>query len=272
MTPDDSQLPLNLASDYPVHKRLLQLRRAVFSWLLQQNPTALATNTTCRNQGQRLDVAGFWSRPARDPELKLNLLRPYRTIGIICCTDRESCWKNCTTQPELLKQLQSLHARMHGREMKIQKLEPELRTRDSLFEEYSSWDYSQTADQEYLAWQEEAKTLETMLRKGTKLERILKNEMLNELFIAVPAHTVYDSEIPSGFGILWVTPEMQVKVIRQAESRDCAHAKQLHFAQMVAAAGIEAQMSMLGLSQSRDGNITYVIPPKRRHKKDSAQL
>ncbi len=272
-TKNDEQLMLALpAASHAGRSRVFQLRRGVMAWLMDQRPMGVATDVVCRHQGQRLDLAGFWSRMSRWRESGQKALLPYRTVGVICCDTRSAFWKACTSQPELLRRLQAIHVRMHAREKLIQQREPELRMRDSLFDEYAEWDYSQTTDEEYRDLAAEATTMEVLLRKGTRLERILKNGMLNELYIAVPSNMVDRNEVPTGCGLLWLDRSLNVTVASPATEFACMQASQLHFVQMIAEAATGAQLSLAGIRRGRDGQMSFVVPSRQRHKGETPQL
>ena len=269
---NDAQLVFSLPTLHSGRSRVFQLRRGVMAWFMAQSPMGLATDVVCRRQGQRLDVAGFWSRAVRDRETHQMLLQPCRSVGVICLDTREAFWKACTTQPELLRRLQSLHLRMHAREKMIQRREPELRRRDQLFEEYAVWDYSQTADEEYRKMADDAASLEVLLHKGTRLERILRSGMVNELYVAVPSNVIDTEDVPGDCGLLWLDRALNVMVRREPVAASCALASQLHFVQMVAEAAMGAQLSLAGIRRGRDGALSFVVPSRQRHKGESPRL
>ncbi len=244
------------------------LRRAVLRWILSEDkPTACAMDVVTRISRIRADVAAFWSAPTQNPrrEGPRRIYQPRRSTIIQCYVERDECWPDCSRALDLLPELRKLKERLGKIEARLRENEPHLRADDGLFEELAEWRYEKTRDREYHRIRRQIEKCEHALYNGTKFERIRTAALADQLYLAVPAHTVQPEELADGWGLLWVHPNLRVEIKSPATFRDCLPENRMHLVQNIAAAATAAVLFAAGVRRSKDAGY-YLTRPPRGHR------
>jgi hypothetical protein len=239
----------------------LNLKKAVLGWLMTREspPSGFAVDVPTRISKHKADVASFRSAPG-----KKGILSPIETIVVETRGERGFCWPECSGHEEILKQLRGHKDRLKAVQAEIREREPSLRDNDGLFDEYESWDYSKSSNKEYHILRREIEDLEHSLYKGSKFERIRASGTADLLYLATPEGMIQESELANGWGLIYVSPSLKCKVIKEAEFRDCPPENRFHLAQNIAAAARKMVLFSLGAVVHGKGDIEFLPPPRRR--------
>lgn len=254
-------------------KRLLQ--RAVVRWLQEVDPpSGMALGASTRICRFRADVAAFWSQSIRNPhrEGPARILQPRRSMIVQCFAEREECWPDCARAAELMPKLDACKTERARLERAIRESEPELRDGNVLFEEYAEWRYEDSANREYHRLHREILQLERSLLQGTEFERICSAEVADQLLLAVPAGVVQAEEMADGWGLLWVSDDLNVTVQKGPELRDCMPANRAHLVQNIAVAATSDVLFHAGLRPGKDGRVSLVQPPRGHRRSKTFHL
>jgi hypothetical protein len=250
------------------------IRRAALCWLEQTAPpTGVATFVVTRIQRTRADVAAFWSAPVRNPacEGPDRILTPVRTAVIQCYAEREECWPDCTRSQEMLPKLKGLKSELAEVEATIRQEEPRLRDTNALFEEYALWRYEESHNRRYHALRRAISRVEGSLYEGTSFERIRSAQLADHLYLAVPAGLVERSELAEGWGLLWVDDDLSVRVVVEAEARECLPANRFHLVQNIAAAAKVSELLANGVAR-REEAVILARPMRCRRAEETVRL
>ena len=236
-----------------------ELQRAALAWLASGFPTAAATRVPTRLIKFRADAAAFWSTPGKN-----RLLQPERTVLVEARATRSSCWPECSGSEEIVPQLRLEQERRQAIEAEIRIREPHLRDSDVLFPEIEYWDYSGTRNPEYKICLRKIREYERALYRGSRFERIRRANVANELYLAVPEGLIHPNELAEGWGLLYVSRNLSVKVAKQALPRECPQENMLHLSQNIAASSLNDVLFAHGVYLSSGGKISFRRPPRRR--------
>jgi len=250
------------------------VRRAVLRWLEQtREPTGLATQVVTRIQRSRADVAAFWSAPVRNSagEGPDRVLAPLRTTIIQCYAERDECWPDCARSQEMLPKLKAIKAELHEVEAVIRREEPELRDGAALFEEYAVWRYENSRNRDYQRLRRALNRVERSLYEGTAFERIGSAQLADQLYLAVPAGLIEPEELADGWGLLWVDEDLAVRVMVEAQERECLPGNRLHLVQHIAAAAKASELMANGVAR-REDEVLFTRPMRRRRAPESPRL
>jgi len=241
--------------------QLLAMRRAVLGWLLGRNPAGIGVAVPTRLAKFSADVAAFWAAPDRR-----RLLQPTRTLAVEIRRGREQCWPDCARHEELLPRLKELKAERAAQEASIRLHEPHLKDTDSLFDEFGSWQYGQTANPDYARCLKRIEEAEHALYRGSRFEQIRRGQVADLLYLAVPAGAVHADELADGWGLLEIGPGFQATETRPAESWDCPRERRLHFVQNIAASCRGSLLFAHGIREGKNGRPVFTPVPRRRVK------
>ncbi len=267
---------LNLASDKKSDKYVqdtrkephknLSLRRAVIAWLLESKPNGIGINVPTRFTKFLADVAAFWSKP-----VKGKFLVPYRTVVVEIRHNREDCWPDCSAREQILLSLKNKKEEKRRIEAQIRKTEPELKDTDNLFNEYESWNYSATKNKSYQKCLKEIEKLEHSLYKGSYFEQIRRTHVATALFLAVPADAVHADELANGWGLIYVSHDKKVKVVKEAEERECSEQSKMHLVQNIASSNLKSLLMTNGIRQLPSGKTIFTRVPKQPHRPEKTK-
>ncbi len=235
-----------------------ELRRTVIGWLLNQNPAGLAVSVPTRISKFKADIAAFQSDVVRGRS------QPVQTIIVEIRSNRKSCWPDCGNHDDLLNRLKQQKAIKEQLEAKIRINEPELRESDTLFDEYQSWDYSSSSSREYQQCRRQVEKLEHALYKGSRFEQLRRAHVADLHYLAVPEGLVEADEVAFGWGLLFITKDSGIKVVKEALKRDCPPANRLHLVMNIAASGLNDTLFANGIRCSKSGEIIFSAIPRRR--------
>lgn len=235
------------------------LQRASLAWLASLNPTAAAMRVPTRLAKFRAGAAAFWSSPGRH-----RLLQPDLTVVVEARLSRDDCWPECSDTEVILPSYRECQANRRSLEESIRKNEPFLLDSDVLFPEIEYWNYGETQNPEYKPCLEKLAEFESALYRGSRFERIRQGEVANELYLAVPEGLIDPDELAEGWGLLYVSPDMHVELIRKAAHYECPQEHMLHLSQNIAASSLRDVLFAHGIYQEADGKISYRRLPKLR--------
>ena len=236
-----------------------ELQRAALAWLASGFPTAAATRVPTRLIKFRADAAAFWSTPGKN-----RLLQPERTVLVEARATRSSCWPECSGSEEIVPQLRLEQERRQAIEAEIRLREPHLRDSDVLFPEIEYWNYSGTKNPEYKLCLRKIRDYERALYRGSRFERIRRANVANELYLAVPEGLIHPDELAEGWGLLYVSRNLSVRVVKPALPRECPQENMLHLSQNIAASSLNDVLFAHGVYLSSGGKISFRRPPRRR--------
>ena len=260
--PAESSIPGAISSRAVFHQPLVfqrELQRAALAWLASGFPTAAATRVPTRLTKFRADAAAFWSTPGKN-----RLLQPERTVLVEARATRSSCWPECSGSEEIVPQLRLEQERRQAIEAEIRIREPHLRDSDVLFPEIEYWNYSGTRNPEYRICLRKIREYERALYRGSRFERIRRANVANELYLAVPEGLIHPNELAEGWGLLYVSRNLSVKVVKQALPRECPQENMLHLSQNIAASSLNDVLFAHGVYLSSGGKISFRRLPRRR--------
>ena len=236
----------------------IELKQAILGWLLGLAPSGIATQVPTRISKYQVDVAAFWSAPEKQ------LLRPEKTLIVEIRDDREQCWPDCGDRDRLLRKLREKKDQKTKLEADIRENEPELKESDSLFEEYESWNYAASVNQEYQRCLKQVEKIQHSLYKGSRFEQIRRGHVADLLYLAVPAGEVHADELAEGWGLLYIDAKRNVIEIKKAELQEPPEINRLHLIQGLASAAMKNVLFAHGVRASDNGNVAFSLPPRRR--------
>lgn len=199
------------------------------------------------------------------------ILTPVRTAIIQCYAEREECWPDCTRSQEMLPKLKLLKSELAEVEAAIRKDEPNLRDANALFEEYAVWRYEDSHNRRYHQLRRAISRVEGSLYEGTSFERIRSAQLADHLYLAVPAGLVEGAELADGWGLLWVEDDLTVRVVLEAEKRECLAANRFHLVQNIAAAAKVSELLANGVAR-REETVILARPMRRRRTPETVRL
>jgi len=239
----------------------LSLRQAVLLWIAKQNPTGIGINVPTRFSKFQADVAAFWSSTG-----KKKVFTPVRTVAVEIRFDREECWPDFSKQQGLLKELMRMKEVKRDLEETIRREEPELKDSDILFNEYESWQYKNSKNKKYQKCLRDIEKVEHSIYKGSRFERIRSAHVADNLYIAVPEGVIHPDELADGWGLLYISKNLSVKVVKTPDDKECSDENRLHLAQTISASASKYVLYSQGINISARGGFFVTLPPHRRHK------
>ena len=144
--------------------------------------------------------------------------------------------------------------------------EPNLREGDTLFEEFQSWNYLATVDSEYHKCLRAIENNEYALYRGSRFEQIRRALLAEYTYLAVPERTVSVEEIAHGWGLLYISQNMEVFTVKEAVRWECPLENKLHLIHNIATANLRDVLFAHGVVPQRDGRAVITQTPRRRRK------
>lgn len=235
------------------------LQCAALGWLATFRPTAAAIRVPTRLAKFRADAAAFWSTPKKN-----RLLQPEKTVLIEARLTRNSCWPECSGSEEIVPELRREQAHRQALEAEIRRTEPHLLDSDVLFPEIEYWNYEGTRNPAYRESLRRIRSYEKALYRGSRFERIRRADVANELYLAVPEGLIHPDELAEGWGLLYVTRNLSVKIAKPAAWIDCPQENMLHLSQNIAASSLNDVLFAHGIGLTSGGRVQFHCPPRRR--------
>lgn len=235
-----------------------ELKQAILGWLMALAPSGVGTQVPTRISKYQVDIAAFWSAPEKQ------LLRPEKTMIVEIRDDREQCWPDCGDSDKLLRKLREKKEQKSILEAVIRVDEPGLKESDSLFDEYESWNYAASVNQEYQRCLKQIEKIQHSLYKGSRFEQIRRGHVADLLYLAVPTGEVHADELAEGWGLLYVDAQHHVTEIKKAGLQEPPESNRLHLIQGLAAAAMKNVLFAYGVRVSDNGKVAFAPPPRRR--------
>lgn len=252
--------------------RIFNLRLAVLKWLsCTTQPDGWATDVPLKAASLKADVAAYWQALRRHKQLGVTLVVPKRTVVVLCAEDRQACWPECSHPEDILAEIMALREKMQQAELGIRSGEPHLREENVLFEEFAFWDYAKSKDPTYQQLRTRLKNLEESLYRGTRLNKIARTQVADEMYLAVPEGEVAPHEVIAGWGLLSVAKDLNVSVAKEATERECLPEARMHLLQNMLSASRRTIAEAQGLQISAKG-WRYVQPPRLRKPRHKPEL
>ncbi|RMD75295.1 MAG: hypothetical protein D6820_14980 [Lentisphaerae bacterium] len=243
-----------------------ELIRVVLAWLLDEGACALATNVPTRAASYKVDIAAFWNQTIRNPAGAYpRMINVPRRVSIVeVRRNREECWPDCSSRDELTSSLRELHQKMARIQERIRDNEPHLRMGDALFEEFAQWRYDDSDDPEYHQVRGKIRRIEQMLYRGTMFENIRQVRVADFAWLAVPEGTLEAEEVAEDWGLLWICPDLSVKVVKRAKELMPIKENRYHLANNIALAARNAVLLANGIKLTGDQLYFTNFPRQRR--------
>lgn len=238
------------------------MRRAVLGWMAARHPTGLALSVPTRISRYQADAAAFWSIPSHEARM-----RPVRTMIVEVRCGRGQCWPDCSEKAGVLESLRREKAELRRIEAVIRREEPGLRDSDNLFDEFESWSYERSSNQEYHRCRRRIEKHEHALYNGSRFERIRAACVADELYLAVPAGAVHPHEVADGWGLLFVRSGFEVEEVVRPFNWDCDEMRRLHLIQNIAGQARDSVLFANGIRLSAEGSVGFTPMPHRRRAK-----
>lgn len=238
--------------------KIADLKKAVLAWLAKDNPHGLALNVPTRISKFKADIAAFWTVQRK------KLFKPAKTMIIQVRSAKEHCWSELSGKKELfnkLKEMKDLKLRLQE---KIKLEEPFLKDTDMLFEEYENWDFSRSKNREYRLCCKHIEQLEHILYDGTLFEQIRRSDTAEYLYMAVPEGIMKAEDMADGWGLLYITADQKIKVVKEASKWPCPEENKFHLIQNIALAAKKSILMTSGVRQDAKGALFFTSIPKKR--------
>ena len=259
-------LPANLRYRKPSLRQLTSstgrrwaMRRQVLAWLLTQHPhpSGFSCEVATALQHDQADVAAFWSAPRNVGSRRQ--LEPIRTVVVVVALTREECYAVGINPEALQNELRYTRRQLLRLQETIRRTEPNLKDDGVLFEEYAEWHYEKSQNSEYQELRRACKKLEEQLFHGTRMERMSRNVVADECYLAVPEGVLLRDEAPPGWGLLVVPPAGDYgygNAILEcpATPQACAPMTRLHLVQNIALTAGECVRAVLRLRKKKTVN------------------
>ena len=253
-------LPANLRYRRPSLRELTSstgrrwaLRRQVLAWLIARHPhpSGFSCEVATALQHDQVDVAAFWSQPHAAAGGRRQL-EPVRTAVVVVALTREECYASGVNPEALQNELRYCRSQLTKLQEKIRQTEPELRDDGVLFEEFAEWHYENSRNAEYQEMQRAVRRLEEQLFHGTRMERMSRNVVADECYLAVPEGVLLRDEAPPGWGLLVIPPagphDYGSAILEcPATPRECPMAMRLHLVQNIARTATDCVRAVLKL-------------------------
>ena len=241
------------------------LRLGVLQWLFAaEAPDGVAFDVPARAVGLKADLVASWHMAQRQKKFKMSLLVPQRVMLILCAETRTECWPECAHPEEILGEIARLRLEMQHAEKEIRSREPHLLDNNVLFEEFAVWNYGKSKNLDYQQLRSRMQSLESSLYKGTRLEKIARLGLADELYLAVPESELHPEELIAEWGLLSVGKDLQVKVLRESGRHQALPEARMHLVQNMLCAGRNAVLESQGFQIQNDGSFCFVKRPRSR--------
>ncbi|QSH40350.1 hypothetical protein P0136_00115 [Lentisphaerota bacterium ZTH] len=238
----------------------LHLRQAVLKWLVGLSPAGIGVKVPTRIKKYQVEAAAFWS--CQDKLKK----RAEKTLLVEVMHDRDHCWPDCSDLDTLLHNIRSLKEEKLRLEEVIRKEEPELKDRDTLFDEYQRWNYTASKNRQYQRCIKQIDRAHHSLYKGSRLELIRQAHVADYIYVAVPEGTIHPHELVDGWGLLYVKPDGEIIEEKKAQRQTCSAENRMHLIQNIAASCMNSLLFTNGVNLKSTGDVFLTRPPRRRRK------
>jgi len=258
--------------DGKARSRIFNLRLAVLKWLhCTTHPDGWAIDVPLKAATLKADVVAYWQILRRHKQLGMTLVAPKRTVVVLCADNRQACWPECSHSEDILAEVVTLRAKMQQAELAIRSAEPHLREENVLFEEFAIWDYGKSKNPDYQQMRTRLRNLEESLYRGTRLDKIARAQVADEMYLAVPEGEIAPHEVIAGWGLLAVSKDLNVAVAKAATPRECLPEARMHLIQNMLSSARRTIAEAHGL-QITAQDWRYVQPSRLRKPRRKPEL
>ena len=205
------------------HRRL---KRLAVLWAQAQGYSACAVEVSLPKCRYRADVAAYRARGSEPGATAI-----FECKQVLSDLRRDNC---CTA--DALERLRVVSTRRDVIEKHLRVHYPTLRTGESLFPEFDSYDFSALQHQSYSRVVREVAALQTRISSATKFECLQRYCCANVFYLVLPDELYGEAEIPKSWGVLVESDgalSLQQKPVWHESSAD----QRLRFLQRIAVAG-----------------------------------
>jgi len=233
-----------------------ELRQAAFAFLTSLHPTAAAENVStrcCKYQA----AAGFWRTAGSRSRLSIE-----RTVLVVMYENLDHCFLDCAGREARLVSLSALQKQRELLEAQIRREEPELASKDDLFSEFRTWNYSESRNQEYHRLRTRLNKELLALTRGSRLEKLRQAGVADLCYLAVPQGLVDPNWLLPEWGIVELFPASpRFRLLREASPQDnVTPTGRMNLAINIGVAASAAARFAAGV----DANGRLRKPPRRR--------
>lgn len=204
----------------------LRLKRLALLWAQANGYSACAVEVSLPRTGYRADVAAYRGHPNQPGVTAI-----FECKQALADLRRDNC---CSERAD--RRLHLLSQRRAVIEKHLRTHYPTLRTGDSLFAEYDSYDFSSLRHQNYKRVLREYNALQHRLKSGRKFECLARYRCANLFFLVVPDYLDRALEVPIGWGTL-VESEGALTLACKPVWHEIDDGNRLRLLQRIAAAG-----------------------------------
>jgi len=180
------------------HRRL---KEQVFLWAYDRGFRCCAMEVRAPRSSYRVDVAGFRS----DRKEKESIVAVFE-----CKQSREDLFRDNRRQSELKSSLLALQDRRQKLESLLAVHYPSLRTSDSLFPEWATFDFAAIEHRAYNQTIQKIVRIQRQLLENTKFDLIARYELGNLHYLVTTPGLIDNREVPLGWGLLEVHGNEQI--------------------------------------------------------------
>ena len=216
------------------HRRL---KRLAILWAQAHGYTACAVEVSLPQCRYRADVAGYRAC-GQEP----GVTAIFECKQALSDLRRDNCRSSAARE-----RLSVVDRRRAVLEKNLRVHYPTLRTGDSLFREFDSFDFPAIGHRGYSRVIREAALLQKRLGGSTKFECLTRYRCANLFFLVVPNELYREPELPSGWGAL-VETSGSLSLRRKPVWNDSAAESRLRFLQRIAMAGTRLLNRQLEIS------------------------
>ena len=237
-----------------------ELYQAVLAHLVKLGASAGAMHVPCRQRKYKAPVAAYFS------EYRNRRNHLSGTVVVDIYSKRSQCLPECAGSKAVARELVELKQLRSEMEEEIRIAEPHLRAEDELFDEFRSYNYSQSSNKEYHKLCRRIASLQQSLYKGTRMEQLAKAAVADQLIIAVPENMINSDEMPDNWGVWYILPDKTIREVKAPEKQECSPASQQHLLQNIGHAAFSSVLFANGIKLRSDGKVRFTRPPRSRRK------
>jgi hypothetical protein len=169
------------------------LKEQAFLWAYDRGFRCCAMEVRAPRSPFRIDVAA----------IRLNRSQGESTVAVFeCKQSRQDLDRDNQQQNELRAQLKTLQERREKLESLLAVHYPTLRTSDSLFPEWATFDFSAIDHPTYNQTIKKIVCIQRQLFENTKFDLMTRYKLGNLHYLVTPPELLYKREVPLGWGLL----------------------------------------------------------------------
>jgi hypothetical protein len=176
------------------HRRLKEL---AFLWAYDRGYRCCAMEVQAPRSSYRVDVAG----------IRIDRNSAVSTVAVFeCKQSRDDLLRDNRRRDQLRKSLAQHQERREKLESLLAVHYPSLRTSDSLFPEWATFDFTTLDHRGYRQTIQKIVQVQRQVLNEIKFDRVTHYQLGNLHYLVVPAGMVQPAEVPIGWGLLEVEP------------------------------------------------------------------